>query len=104
VTRCIILPVTPNLTKTSVIQSLNGIKTEDEINDEERPLKALQCGRCHEINSSTNRFCSKCGSPLDVRTALEVQKEQETTDQIMNKLFENTKFRNAVEQALRVLK
>jgi hypothetical protein len=41
---------------------------------------------------------------LDVRTALEVQKEQETTDQIMNKLFENPKFRNAVEQALRVLK
>jgi hypothetical protein len=36
--------------------------------------------------------------------ALEVQKEQETTDQIMNKLFENPKFRNAVEQALRVLK
>jgi hypothetical protein len=35
---------------------------------------------------------------------LEVQKEQETTDQIMNKLFENPKFRNAVEQALRVLK
>ena len=48
--------------------------------------------------------CSKCSSPLDVRTALEVQKEQETTDRIMNKLFENKKFRNAVEQALRVLK
>jgi hypothetical protein len=39
-----------------------------------------------------------------VRTALEVQKEQETTDHIMNKLFENPKFRNAVEQVLRVLK
>jgi hypothetical protein len=34
----------------------------------------------------------------------EVQKEQETTDQIINKLFENLKFRNAVEHALRVLK
>jgi hypothetical protein len=41
---------------------------------------------------------------LDVRTAREVQKEQETTDQIMNKLFENPKLRNAVEQALRPLK
>jgi hypothetical protein len=48
-------------------------------------------------------FRSKWGS-LDVRTALEVQKEQEQTDQIMNKLFENPKFRNAVQQALRVLK
>jgi integrase/recombinase XerD len=83
---------------------LNGIKTADEINQEERPLKASRCERCHEINSPTNRFCSKCGSPLDVRTALEVQKEQETTDHIMNKLFENPKFRNAVEQALKVLK
>jgi hypothetical protein len=35
--------------------------------------------------------CSKCDSPFDVRTALD-------------KLFENPKFRNAVEQALRVLK
>jgi hypothetical protein len=41
---------------------------------------------------------------ISIRTALEVQKENETTDQIMNKLFENKKFRNAVEQALRVLK
>jgi hypothetical protein len=49
-------------------------------------------------------YTPKCGSPLDVRTVLEVQKEQETTDQIMNKLFENKAFRNAVEQELRVLK
>jgi hypothetical protein len=35
---------------------------------------------------------------------LEVQKEQETTDQIMNKLFENPKFRNSVEKAFRALK
>jgi len=83
---------------------LNGIKTEGEINEEERPLKACNCERCHEVNPPTNRFCSKCGSPLDVRTALQVQTEQEKTDQIMNKLFEDPKFREAVEQALKVLK
>ena len=41
---------------------LNGIKTDDEVNEEERPLKATRCERCREINSPTNRFCSKCGS------------------------------------------
>jgi hypothetical protein len=41
---------------------------------------------------------------LDVRTAVEVQREQETTDQIMNKLFENPKFRNTVERALKALR
>jgi site-specific recombinase XerD len=80
---------------------LNGIRTEDDVNEEERPLKARHCERCREVNSPTNRFCSKCGSPLDVRTALEVQNEQEKTDEIMNKLFEDPKFRMAVEQALK---
>jgi integrase len=83
---------------------LNGIKTAEDVNNEERPLKACQCERCHDVNSPTNRFCSKCGSPLEVRTALEVQREQERTDQIMNRLFEDPKFRDVVEQALKVLK
>src|SRR5207245_1618574 len=80
---------------------LNGIRTEGDVNEEERPLKVRHCERCREINSPTNRFCSKCGSPLDVRTAIEVQNEQEKTDEIMNKLFEDPKFRMAVEQALK---
>ncbi len=80
---------------------LNGIKTEDEVNREERPLRVQQCERCRVSNPPTNRFCSRCGSPLDIRTALEVQREQDTTDQIMNRLFEDHRFREVLEQALR---
>ncbi len=80
---------------------LNGIKTEDEVNQEERPLRAQQCHRCHEVNAPTNRFCSKCGAPLDIKTALELQREQDMTDDVMNKLFEDPRFRSTLETALR---
>ena len=79
---------------------LNGIKTEEEVNREERPLRVQQCERCRVANPPTNRFCSRCGSPLDIKTALEVQKEQDTTDEIMNRLFEDSRFRGALEEAL----
>ncbi len=79
---------------------LNGIKTEEEVNREERPLRVQQCERCRLANPPTNRFCSRCGSPLDIRTALDVQREQDTTDQIMNRLFEDPRFRQSLEQAL----
>jgi len=79
---------------------LNGIKTEEEVNREERPLRVQQCERCRVANPPTNRFCSRCGSPLDIKTALEMQKEQDTTDTIMNRLFEDSRFRGALEEAL----
>jgi integrase/recombinase XerD len=80
---------------------LNGIKTEDEVNAEEHPLKAQSCARCAEVNPPTNRFCSKCGAPLDVKTAIELQDEQEKTDEIMNVLLEDPQFREAVANTLR---
>jgi integrase/recombinase XerD len=85
----------------NALLKLNGIKTEEEVNQEERPLRIRQCGRCREVNPPTNMFCSKCGSPLDVKAALEVEKEQERTDQIMNRLFEDPKFRELVEEVLK---
>jgi site-specific recombinase XerD/ribosomal protein L40E len=85
----------------NALLKLNGIKTEEEVNQEEHTLKIRECARCNEVNPPTNRFCSKCGSPLDVKTALEIQKEQESTDEIMNHLFEDPKFRRVLEQTLR---
>ena len=83
---------------------INGIKTEEEVDREQRPLKPQQCVRCSEVNSPSNRFCARCGSPLDVKTALDLQAEQETTDAIMNGLFEDPRFRKFVEDQLRAKK
>jgi len=80
---------------------LNGIKTEDQVNLEERPLRVQQCERCRVANPPTNRFCSKCGSPLDMRTAIELQKEEDKTDKIMDRLFGDQRFREVVQEVLR---
>jgi integrase/recombinase XerD len=71
---------------------LNGIKTEKEVNEEERPLKPLNCARCQETNPPTNKFCSRCGGPLDLRTAIGLQTAQEQTDDMMTKLFKDQHF------------
>jgi integrase/recombinase XerD len=76
---------------------LNGIKTEKEVNQEERPLKPLQCERCREVNPPTNKFCARCGAPLDLQTAIKLQNAQEHTDDAMANLFKDPKFRDIVE-------
>lgn len=75
---------------------LNGIKTEKEVNEEERPLKPLQCERCEEINPPTNKFCARCGAPLDLQTALSLQKEEEKSDNLLNKMLLSDEFRGIV--------
>jgi len=85
----------------NALLKLNGIKTEDEVREEEHPLRIRKCARCSEVSPPTNRFCSKCGSPLDIKTAVEVQKAQDRTDGIMNRLFEDQKFKQYVENLLR---
>jgi len=62
---------------------LNGIKTEDEVNSEEHKLRIKTCLRCQESNSPTSSFCSRCGSPLDMKTAMQLHEEESKTDNIM---------------------
>ncbi len=47
-----------------------GIITREEKNKESNVLKPISCPRCKESNPSTARFCFKCGMPLDVETAV----------------------------------
>jgi integrase/recombinase XerD len=71
---------------------LNGIKTEKEVNQEERPLKPQQCERCSEVNPPTNKFCARCGAPLDLQTAINLQNARESTDEIMANLMKDPGF------------
>lgn len=85
----------------NALLKLNGIKTEAEVDQEEHPLKIQRCTRCDEVNPPTNRFCSKCGVPLNLKTAIELENERRATDEIMNVLFEDATFRKSVETILR---
>ena len=65
-----------------------GIKNDKE--REESKLKPLTCQRCQQINSCSNKFCSKCGFILDesmrnqkIQQDLEIKKADLVLDKMM---------------------
>jgi len=62
----------------------------------ESSFKPKECPRCKEVNQSTNKFCSRCGMPLDEETKAEVIRktiERKEADDIMDRLLEDEEFR-----------
>jgi hypothetical protein len=69
-----------------------------ENNEEKREsiFKPKECSRCQQVNQATNRFCSRCGMPLDEETRAEVLKkglERKEADRILDSLLEDPEFR-----------
>jgi len=50
-------------------------------------LKPRKCPRCGTTNEATNRFCKSCGSPLDMKTALEVEEKRKAYDEIISEVL-----------------
>ena len=72
-----------------------GIKGNGE-EKEESKLKPRECGRCKEVNEVTNKFCKKCGFPLDEeskRQIIEKDFEQREASEILDKMLENEEFK-----------
>jgi len=87
----------------NALLKLNGIKTEDEVNNEEHKLRLKTCSRCQEVNSPTSGFCSRCGCPLDVRTAVLMHDEESKTDYVMDWLAVDPEFREFVRTRLKAM-
>lgn len=71
-----------------------GIKNNEE--KEESELKPKNCPRCKEVNSFSNKFCSKCGMILDEELRNErIQQDldRKNADQILNNLLEDEEFK-----------
>jgi integrase/recombinase XerD len=66
------------------ILEMHGINTE---NKKESLFKPKQCPRCSTINSNDARFCQKCGSILDVQTAVDLDEERRKSDEMMAELM-----------------
>jgi len=87
----------------NALLKLNGIKTEDEVNNEEHKLRIKTCLRCQESNSPTSSFCSRCGCPLDVKTAMRLHEEESKTDNIMDRLVEDPDFKELLLSKLKAM-
>jgi ribosomal protein L40E len=65
---------------------MHGIKTDTQ---KKSLLKPKQCPRCETINAKDARFCHKCGSVLDVNTALELDDQWSKGDDLMSQLVKD---------------
>jgi len=65
---------------------MHGIRTDTQ---KESLLKPKQCHRCETINTKDARFCHKCGSVLDVNTAIELDKYRKDGDDLMAQLVKD---------------
>lgn len=72
------------------ILNVYGMKTEK--NRKESILTPKTCQRCEESNPSGNKFCSKCGLPLD----------KETINQVIQSEFERKKADSILDEMLKI--
>jgi hypothetical protein len=64
-----------------------GLPTRDEGILEDK-LKPRSCPRCREVNKADSKFCSNCGSPLDIKTVVELEEKREEADQAVYEILE----------------
>ena len=70
----------------NALLKLHGL-TQNEDKREE-VLKVRICPRCQEKNDPVARFCKRCASPLDVKTALDFEERRNRKDEVVAKVIE----------------
>ncbi len=89
----------------SAILKLHGI--QDEQDDGKREgLSPRDCSRCQLRNPGSNKFCSRCGLPLDEEAAVQMLKadfERKRADQTFDKLVEDEEFKEMLLRKVREL-
>ena len=80
----------------SAILKLHGLK-EDEKEKKEDSMSPKKCPRCELSNTATNQYCSRCGLPLDDKSATELLKDdmnQQKTGQLVTQLLKDDQIRD----------
>jgi integrase/recombinase XerD len=78
----------------NAILKLHGLATVEA--KENESLKVKGCARCQERNSPLSKFCSRCGSPLDIQTAIELDEKRKTGDEVISMLVKDPKVQEII--------
>jgi integrase len=84
-----------------VLLRSQGIEAQEQC--PETSFKPRQCVRCGEKNSPSIKFCNRCGAPLNIETALEIEEARSQADIIMDMLFRDAGFKEFLRRKLREL-
>ena len=63
----------------NALLKMHGLVKEEKKDD---GMQLRICERCQEKNSPTQQFCGRCGSPLDLKIALETEEKIKTADEV----------------------
>lgn len=72
---------------------LNIYGLEQSKEAEKEQFVPRHCPRCKEANSPASKYCSRCGSALDLQTALETEDRRNEADELMNRLVADPEVR-----------
>jgi len=75
---------------------MHGIKKSGE---EKQEPKIKQCPRCRDINPKDHLFCKKCGSVLDIKTAIALDDKRGGFEGIMSNLMDEQDVQEAMVKA-----
>jgi len=79
----------------NALLKLNGISTAEDRQKEE-VLKTVSCPRCQQRNSPVSKFCSRCGSPLNIQTVLGIEEVRENGDAVINELVADSEIQELI--------
>jgi len=73
------------------ILKMRGLKPTEEKEEEklESSLAPKTCPRCAMMNKATGRFCMRCGSVLNLETAMNMQEDVKELDDKLSKLLKD---------------
>jgi hypothetical protein len=80
------------------ILAVNGIKKEENVKP--TTISPIKCPKCGELNSIGNKFCQKCGSPLDIKTIEKIEAVKKIVSEVTMFIFEKMKERKIGEEDL----
>ena len=85
----------------SAVLKMHGLNKEEE--SQKPKLTITKCPRCQQMNDPTVCFCAKCGLPLAIEAALEVERQRKQADDIMSRLLDDPEVRELILMKLKKL-
>ncbi len=82
-----------------------GIENAEQ--KKESVFKSKECARCQLSNQATNKFCSRCGMPLDEEAKIDIFKkdaERNEADKVLDRLLEDQEFRQMFVRKVEFIK
>ena len=82
----------------NAVLAANGVKVQESAR--ETMLKVRECQKCKQSNAIDALYCVRCGTPLDIKTEMEAEKNIKGLKELMIEALKDPKVLDEVSKAL----